>query len=437
MEAEKLKITDLRVAEIDGLPKHMILLKLFTNAGIIGYGELRDASSATYAKMLKSRIVGENPLQAEKLFCRIKQFGGHSRQGGGVSAIVTALYDIIGKFYNIPVYQLLGGKWRDEIRVYCDTDVDGKHTGTEMGYALKKRMDMGFTCLKMDLGIELLYDVPGALNAPAGLIDNYKTYNMKAISHQTGSIDKSLMSGRNYDVFTVPHYTSGIRITASGMDYLENYVRQVREITGYEIPIAIDHFGHVAVEDAVIFAGRMEKYNISWFEDIAPWDKPEQIKKFARLSCVPVCTGEDIYLAENFAGVIDAGINIVHPDLLTIGGFGEIKKLGDLCEKKGVALALHMAESPIGFMAAVHAAAALKNVLSVEFHSADYPDWCRLVNPAVKIENGFIKVPSSPGLGIESLNEELVEKYAKADCGRPWSDTSVWDAEWSNDRQWS
>ena len=109
ISASELKITDLRVADIDGLPKHMILVKVYTNAGIVGYGEVRDASSATYAKMLKSRLVGENPLNVEKHFNRIKQFGGHSRQGGGVSGIEIALFDIIGKFYGVPVYQLLGG----------------------------------------------------------------------------------------------------------------------------------------------------------------------------------------------------------------------------------------------------------------------------------------------------------------------------------------
>lgn len=81
MTASELRITDLRAADIDGLPKHMILLKVYTNdPDIVGYGEVRDASSATYALMLKSRLLGENPLQVEKIFARIKQFGGHSRQ---------------------------------------------------------------------------------------------------------------------------------------------------------------------------------------------------------------------------------------------------------------------------------------------------------------------------------------------------------------------
>ena len=438
MTAKELKITDIRVADINGLPKHMILVKVYTNdPEIVGYGEVRDASSATYAKMLKSRLVGENPLNVEKLFNRIKQFGGHSRQGGGVSGIEIALFDIIGKFYKVPVYQLLGGKYRDKVRIYCDTDVDGKHTGKDMGKALKKRMDDGFTFLKMDLGIELLYDEPGTLNAPLGMLDDFIKYNAKAISHQSGSIDRSLMFGKNYEIFTIPHYATGIHITEKGLDYLENYVKEVRAEIGYEVPLAIDHFGHVAIEDAIRFAKRLEKYNIAWMEDLAPWHQFNHLEKFAENSCVPLCTGEDIYLAENFEKVMQAGVNVVHPDMLTVGGFMEMKKVGALCEKYGVALAIHMAESPIGFMAAVHAAAALKNVLAVEFHSVDHPEWFKLVNPIIKLENGFMQVPDAPGLGIESLNEELIEKFRKADADEPWKDTSDWDNEWANDREWS
>lgn len=435
--AKNLKITDIRFADIDGLPKHMILLKIYTNSDIVGFGEVRDASSATYAMMVKGRLLGENPLNIEKLFNRIKQFGGHSRQGGGVSGIEVALWDIVGKYYGIPVYQLLGGQYRDKIRIYCDTDVEGKHTGVDMGNALRRRMDEGFTYLKMDLGIELLYDEPGTLNAPVGFLEELKTYSMKAISHQAGSIDRSLMYGKNYEVFTIPHHATGIHITEKGLEYLENYIREVREVIGYEIPLAIDHFGHVAVEDAIRFARRLEKYNIAWMEDIAPWMLTEHLRKFTTNSCVPLCTGEDIYLAENFQNVLDAGINVVHPDILTIGGLGEIKKLGTMCEEKGVAMALHMAESPIGFMAAVHAAAALKNILCVEFHSVDHREWFELTTPKIQLENGFMPVPDTPGLGIESLNEDLIAQFHKIDRPAPWSDTSEWNSEWANDRIWS
>jgi len=241
----ELKITDMRFADIDGAPKHCILLKLFTNQGLVGYGEIRDASSRTYACMLKSRILGENPCDVDKIFRKIKQFGGHSRQGGGVSAVEMALWDLAGKAYGIPVYQMLGGKFRDRVRLYADTDVEGKHSGIEMGKALKKRMDMGFTFLKMDLGIELLLDEPGTLNAPLGFLEEIKKYSSNALKHQKGSINFKHMKKKNYEIFTIAHPFTGIHVTEKGLDMLEEYVAQAREITGYEIPLAIDHFGHV------------------------------------------------------------------------------------------------------------------------------------------------------------------------------------------------
>ena len=143
LDPSSLKITDVRFADIDGAPKRCTLIKVYTNQGLIGYGEVRDASSRTYAAMLKSRILGENPCNVEKIFRRIKQFGGHSRQAGGVCGIEVALWDLAGKAWGVPVWQLLGGKFRDSVRIYCDTDSEGG--GRDMGKALKARMAQGFT----------------------------------------------------------------------------------------------------------------------------------------------------------------------------------------------------------------------------------------------------------------------------------------------------
>ena len=107
----ELRITDMRVAEIVGAPFTSALLKIYTNQGIVGLGEVRDGASATYALMLKSRLLGENPCDIDRLFRRIKQFGGHGRQGGGVSAVEIALWDLAGKAYGVPIYQMLGGKF--------------------------------------------------------------------------------------------------------------------------------------------------------------------------------------------------------------------------------------------------------------------------------------------------------------------------------------
>jgi L-alanine-DL-glutamate epimerase-like enolase superfamily enzyme len=246
--------------------------------------------------------------------------------------------------------------------------------------------------------------------------------------------------GKNYETFTIPHHATGIHITEKGLDYLENYIREVRDIIGYEVPLAIDHFGHVCIEDCIRFARRIEKYNISWMEDVAPWHYTDHYVKIANATTVPICTGEDIFLHENFEPLMKAGgVSVIHPDTLTVGGIGEMKKLGDMCDKYGVAMAIHMAESPIGFMAALHAAAAIQNVLAVEYHSSDVSWWNDLAlgieNPVIK--NGFANVPNKPGLGIDELNEELIAEHIHKKYPGQWEPTDAWNKEWANDRTWS
>src|SRR3977135_912314 len=166
----KLKITDLRVATIvKPGPSPCPLVRIDTDQGVYGLGEVRDGASPTYALFLKSRILGENPLQIDKIFRKIKQFGGHARQGGGVCAIEMALWDIAGKVYDSPVHAMLGGgKFRDRIRIYADTEEskDPKVYGQRM----KERKEvMGITWLKMDLGIEMVADTAGTVTNPTDI----------------------------------------------------------------------------------------------------------------------------------------------------------------------------------------------------------------------------------------------------------------------------
>ena len=435
IDPSTLKITDMRFADIDGAPKRCTLIKLYTNQGLVGYGEVRDASSRTYAAMLKSRILGENPCNVEKIFRRIKQFGGDSRQAGGVCGIELACWDLAGKAWGVPVWQLLGGKFRDRIRCYCDTDSEGG--GRDMGKALKERMAKGFTFLKMDLGIELLMNVPGALSAPLGFLETMKEYK-QVFKTPHGSIDPSAMRGAAYDLFNTAHPFTGIHITETGLDYLEKYMADVRAEIGYEVPIAIDHLGHIPLEDCIKLARRLEKYNLAWMEDPVPWQMTDQYVRLANSTTTPIGTGEDMYLKESFLPLLKSGaLAVIHPDLLTAGGILETKKIGDLAEEYGVQMNLHMAESPIACMAAVHVAAATRNFMALELHSVDVPWWGELVNPVLKYDGGYIDVPNTPGLGIESLNEELIAKNAHPDFPEPWNSTEEWDKEWANDRQWS
>ena len=434
-----LRITDVRFTDIVGAPMHCTLMKIYTNQGIVGLSEVRDGANRVYGEMLKSRIIGENPLDVERLFRRVKQFGGQSRQAGGVCAVEIALWDIAGKAYGVPIYQMLGGKYRDKIRCYCDTDVNGKHTGTDMGNALKKRMDMGFTFLKMDLGLGELFGEPGTICAPTGLVEAMNDSHRLVREAKTPE-EKRWYQNRSYDYYNVPHPFTGIHVTEKGFDMLEQYVADVRAVTGYEIPIAIDHFGHIGVEDCIKLCRRLEKYNIAWAEDMIPWQYTDQYKRLSEATTVPIATGEDIYLAEGFEDLLEnRALSVIHPDILSSGGIAENKKIGDLAQRHGVAMAVHMAETPVSAYACVHSVAATENFYVLENHSVDVPWWSDLVigGPKKIVENGFIAVPDKPGLGVEDYNDELIAEHLDPDYPELWPDTSKWNYWKSNDRLWS
>jgi gluconate/galactonate dehydratase len=441
----ELRITDIRFTDIVGAPMHCSLIKVYTNQGLVGFGEVRDGAQKETALILKSRLLGENPCNIDKLFRRIKQFGGHARQGGGVSGLEIALWDLAGKAYGVPIWQMLGGKFRDKIRMYCDTDVDGKDTGTAMGHALKERMDQGFTFLKMDLGINQIFNEPGALNAPIGFIEDMKAINKAYYGRKNNKLSEAEyrdLRNRQYDIYNIAHPFTGVHVTEHGLDLLEQYVADVRAVIGYEVPLAVDHFGHIGLTNCIKLGRRIEKFNLAWMEDMIPWQYTDQYVKLANAVATPICTGEDIYLKENFKPLLEAGgVSVIHPDLLTSGGILETKKIGDMAQEYGVSMAIHMAESPIACLAAVHMAAATENFLACEFHSVEVPWWDDIIIssklPKPLLNNGFIAVPDAPGLGIDELNDEVISQHIHPDIPGLWESTDQWNNHVSNDRLWS
>src|SRR6266571_3489757 len=267
MPAE-LKITDLRVAVVTGAPFTCPIIRIDTNQGISGYGEVRDGASKTYALILKSRILGENPCNIDKVFRKIKQFGGPARQAGGVCGIEMAMMDLAGKAWGVPCWQMLGGKFGDRVRLYADTTE--RETAKEQGEMLKARMARGLTFLKQDVGINLLRNTPGTLSTPAGT---------------------DIGGGQK-----VMHPFTGIQITDKGVAWLSDWVGQIRETIGMEIPLAADHFGHIGVNSCIKLARAMEKWNLAWMEDMVPWEYTELLKQIAESTTTPILTGEDIYL---------------------------------------------------------------------------------------------------------------------------------------------
>ena len=332
-----LAITDLRVTCLTGTPFNSYLVRIDTNQGISGYGEVRDNASKVYALMLKSRLLGENPCDVDRLFRRIRQFGHHGRQGGGVSAVEMALMDLAGKAYGVPAYALAGGRFRDRILCYCDTTPSA--SGRETGRRLKRRMEMGFRFLKMDLGIDLLRDRGDCVIAPPGMLDSQ----------------------------SVMHPFTGLQITDRGIDLLCEYVAAVREEIGYEVPLAADHFGHLGLESCIRLGRALDRFSLAWYEDMLPWQLTDQYRRLAEAVETPICTGEDIYLKEGFADLFrERAIAVAHPDLATAGGILETKKIGDAAQEHGIAMAMHTAMTPVAALASVHCAAATENFLVLE-----------------------------------------------------------------------
>jgi L-alanine-DL-glutamate epimerase-like enolase superfamily enzyme len=408
----KLRITDLRVATLRKPgPSPCTIIRVDTNQGVYGLGEVRDGASPTYALFLKSRVVGENPLNITYVFEKIKQFGGDARQAGGVVSIEEALWDIAGKVYGVPIYQMLGGKFRDRIRLYADTE-ESKDI-QEYARRLKARKEeMGLTWLKMDLGINLVQDTPGTLTRPSGQ--------------------------NKWENTQLPHPFLANEVTNKGIEMLVAYVAAVRETVGMEIPLSMDHLGHLGVNSIIRLGKAYEPYNLSWMEDVIPWQYTELLQHITNESPTPILTGEDIYLKENFVKLCkNRAVSKIHPDISTSGGILETHKIGDMAMEYGVPMAMHYAGLPIGAFASVHCAAATENFLACENHSLDVPWWQDLVEGVEKpiLNKGFITVPDKPGLGI-TLNEDVVRPHLVPGTGY-FEPTPQWDNEKSWDRLWS
>jgi L-alanine-DL-glutamate epimerase-like enolase superfamily enzyme len=417
----ELRITDLRTATVGWNHWHFTLIRIDTNQGLSGYGEVRDFASKNYALLLKSRLIGENPCNVDRLFRKIKQFGHHGRQGGGVCGVEMALMDLAGKAYGVPSYMLAGGKFRDRIRMYCDTP--NEPTGEAMGRKLQERRKRGFTLLKMDLGVRQLVGIKGALSWPQGMLPDDPGNPVEQLFNST----------------QIMHPFTHVRLTNKGLDLLCEYVAQVRAVVGDELPIAADHFGHIGLDDCLRLGRALEPYNLAWLEDLVPWQFTDQWVQLERALDTPVCTGEDIYLRDGFRPLLEArAVNVIHPDLATSGGILETKKIGDLAQEHGISMALHMAGTPVSTLASVHCAAATENFFALEHHFNDIPFWNDFVDgvPKPLIEDGYIRVPEGPGLGFE-LNEDAVRAHLAPEDQGLFAPTPEWDRAGSHDRLWS
>jgi L-alanine-DL-glutamate epimerase-like enolase superfamily enzyme len=390
---KNLKITDVKAAVVAG-NFDWTLARIDTDAGISGYGETRQhirdtmmtyVSSKDLILRLKTFLLGEDPTDIEPIMRKIRRFGGYSRQGGGVSAIETALWDILGKATGAPIYKLLGGKCRDKVRIYCDCHsgtvvYDSKrdyqlndHDYTLEAYVENARAmkELGFTFLKFDLFPPI-----------AGLV-----------------------SGGSY----------GEYITSKGIDHLASIAAAIKECIGNDIELAFDCRLFPKVEDAIRFGEAVESLNLAFLEDLVEDSDVEGILRITNALSTPTLLGENLYLMEGFKSLIEArAISIAAPDVSTVGGIGEMKKIADYTKLYGIQMAPHCACSPIGMMATVHAAATMSNLVAAEFHAVNISFWDDLVKgyDGKIVRDGYITVPERPGLGID-VDEEQIRAHLK------------------------
>ncbi len=422
-----LKITDLRYA-LTSVMGGSAIIRIDTNQGIYGLGEVRDSADVRYALILKSRILGMNPCNVEMIFKKIKQFGGPSRQAGGVCGVEMALWDLVGKAYNVPAWQLLGGRYRDKIRLYADTP-EAKSPEEQLKLIKFRTEEQGYTWLKMDLSIGELKGKPGTLVNSKFWEDNDKNLS------QWGDQSNYMSYGNTQHPFTQ------VQITDKGIEELARIAGETRDLVGYEIPLSTDHYGHFDLNNGIRLGRALEKFRLAWMEDLVSWELTDQWKTMSDALETPLLTGEDIYLLKNFKPLIDNhAVDIIHPDLATSGGLLETKRIGDYAEEHGIAMAMHQAGTPVSFMASVHCAAATQNFLALEHHSVDLPWWESLVTTTdgrPLITKGFANVPlSAPGFGIE-LNEEVVKGHLHPRDKSYFAPTTEWDDKRSHDRIFS
>ncbi|MHA2395024.1 MAG: mandelate racemase/muconate lactonizing enzyme family protein [Promethearchaeota archaeon] len=384
-----MKITDIRATIVKGNFEWVLIKILTDNDEIYGLGEsfmgpgvkelvLSEAGygakedSRTWS--LKHLLIGEDPTNVERLTRKIYvELMGVIGTTGTVSHVLsgveTALWDIAGKALGAPVYKLLGGKYRDKIRIYADCHAGESEEPETWARRAKEVKDKGFTALKFDV------DTP---------------------AHRTVGYNRTL-SNREIRLMT-------------------KQVEAVREAIGEEIDLGIDCHWKYNTNDAIRLANALEPYNLLWMEDPVPPENVDAMRKVTNSTKTPICTGENLYTRHGFRRLIETqAVDIISPDISKVGGLSESKKISDSADLYYMAVAPHNITSSIGTVAACHVCASIPNFLVLEYHAIDIPWWEKILERGEKlIQGGYMKVPEKPGIGVE-INEKEIKKHLKED----------------------
>jgi len=362
------EITDVQTTMVDGnFP--WTLVRIYTDAGIVGTGEAYwGAGAPELIERMKPFVVGENPLDIDRLTEHLVQkMSGEGSIGGvtvtAISGIEVALHDLAGKILEVPAYQLLGGKYRDEVRVYCDCHTADEADPIACADEAERVVDeLGYDALKFDL------DVPSG--------------------HEKDRANRHLR---------------GVEI-----DHKVSIVKAVTERVGSRADVAFDCHWTFSGGSAKRLAKALEPFDVWWLEDPVPPENHDVQREVTQSTSTPIGVGENVYRKHGQRRLIEnQAVDIIAPDMPKVGGMRETRKIADLADMYYVPVAMHNVASPIATMGSAHVGAAIPNSLAVEYHSYELGWWEDLVEEDV-IEDGYIEIPEKPGLGV-TLDMDVVE----------------------------
>jgi galactonate dehydratase len=367
----KLKITDVRTAMVmvHGPQAHV---RIYTDQGLIGQGESTDAAVGTPALIRSFRpfLIGKDPMNVDAIWEELRRAGIFSGAQGGqyttaLSGLEIALWDVVGKALGLPIYQLMGGKFRDRVRMYCDSDMRDV-MGAEGGRKLAWVQEAGFTATKMD-------------------IDD---------ARDPARFDRVNRTASNGEI-----------------DRMVREVRHIREKLPKSIDLAVDMHGFYDAPTGKRVAQEMEGFHLLWLEEPVPAENIDAMAEIRRSTKTPICCGENLYMRWGFRELLEKrAVDIIMPDIQKAGGLSESRKIANLAETYYIPFAPHCVVSPVGTMASAHVCASVPNFLVCEWHWINSPDlWKNWVKEGEIIEKGFITVPDRPGIGVE-MNEEAARR---------------------------
>jgi galactonate dehydratase len=377
----KLKITEIRTAEVR-VHGYQVHVRVYTDQGIIGQGESTDAAQGN-VPLIRSfgrMLVGQDPLNVEAAFERIRTSGVFAGAQAGqyvtaLTAVEIALWDIAGKATGLPVCQLLGGKVRNRVRIYCDSGAKEMIPGNQDSLArMKEIQEMGFSAAKID-------------------IDD---------ATDPSRFDRVNWTANNDEI---DHMIAKIAFTR------ENYPKN--------FSLAVDMHARYDATTGKRVAKEVEPFKLMWLEEPVPAENIDAMRDIRESTKTPICCGENIYMRWGFREILEKrAADIIMPDFQKCGGLLEARKIADMAHTYYVPVAPHAVTSPIGMMASAHVCAVIPNFLVQEWHWIDSPElWRNWVKEGQIINKGFIDIPERAGLGVE-MNDEGARKAQVP--GTPW-----------------